>query len=153
MILKDIYSDQYLIKDNIIPPEVIFGHKGFIPEAYNFGTKENPQRIPLLKELLELCKGKNVKINLEIKTNKKFTLGSINVENNGMDVTIKPDGSIFFYGIENIKLGNINLDDIDWGDLEDHVKNNKLINNLYRIPFITSVMSALQVNPRFATDR
>ena len=38
--------------------------------AYNFGTKENPQRIPLLKELLELCKGKNVKINLEIKTNK-----------------------------------------------------------------------------------
>lgn len=41
LILKDIYSDQYLIKDNIIPPEVIFGHKGFIPEAYNFGTKEN----------------------------------------------------------------------------------------------------------------
>ena len=33
-------------------------------------TKENPQRISLLKELLELCKGKNVKINLEIKTNK-----------------------------------------------------------------------------------
>ena len=53
-----------------------------------------------------------------------------------MDVTIKPDGSIFFYGIENIKLGNLNLDDIDWGDLEDHVKNNKLINNLYRIPFM-----------------
>ena len=73
---------------------------------------------------------------IEIKTNKKFTLGSINVENNGMDVTIKPDGSIFFYGIENIKLGNLNLDDIDWGDLEDHVKNNKLINNLYRIPFM-----------------
>ena len=38
--------------------------------VYNFGTKENPQRISLLKELLELCKGKNVKINLEIKTNK-----------------------------------------------------------------------------------
>ena len=53
-----------------------------------------------------------------------------------MDVTIKPDGSIFFYGIENIKLGNLNLDDINWGDLEDHVKNNKLINNLYRIPFM-----------------
>ena len=51
--------------------------KGYIKDmtyeelcAYNFGTKENPQRIPLLKELLELCKGKNVKINLEIKTNK-----------------------------------------------------------------------------------
>lgn len=51
--------------------------KGYIKDmtyeelcAYNFGTKESPQRIPLLKELLELCKGKNVKINLEIKTNK-----------------------------------------------------------------------------------
>lgn len=41
LILKDIYSNQYLLKDNIVPPEVIFGHKGFIPEAYNFGTKEN----------------------------------------------------------------------------------------------------------------
>ena len=51
--------------------------KGYIKDmtyeelcVYNFGTKENPQRISLLKELLELCKGKNVKINLEIKTNK-----------------------------------------------------------------------------------
>lgn len=42
--------------------------KGYIKDmtyeelcAYNFGTKENPQRISLLKELLELCKGKNVK--------------------------------------------------------------------------------------------
>lgn len=26
--------------------------------TYNFGTKENSQRIPVLKELLELCKGK-----------------------------------------------------------------------------------------------
>lgn len=51
--------------------------KGYIKDmtydelcAYNFGTKENPQKIPLLKELLELCKDKNIKINLEIKTNK-----------------------------------------------------------------------------------
>lgn len=51
--------------------------KGYIKDmtyeelcAYNFGTKENPQRIPLLKELLELCKNKDIKINLEIKTNK-----------------------------------------------------------------------------------
>src|SRR5690606_34812238 len=73
---------------------------------------------------------------IELKTNKRFTLGSINAENNGMDVTIKPDGSVYFYGIENIKLGNLNLDDISWGNLEHHVKNNKLINNLYRIPFI-----------------
>lgn len=79
---------------------------------------------------------KNYINEIEIKTNKKFTLGSINIENNGMDVTIKPDGSVFFYGIENIKLGNLNQDDITWGNLEHHVEKNKLINNLYRIPFI-----------------
>lgn len=51
--------------------------KGYIKDmtydelcTYNFGTKENPQRIPALKDLLELCKGKKIKINLEIKTNK-----------------------------------------------------------------------------------
>ena len=41
LILKDIYSDQKLIKDNIIPAEVIYGHKGFATEVYNFGYKEN----------------------------------------------------------------------------------------------------------------
>lgn len=41
MILKDLYSEQKLIKDNIVPAEVIFSHKGFSPEVYDFGLKEN----------------------------------------------------------------------------------------------------------------
>jgi len=41
LILKDLYSDQKLIKENIIPAEVIYGHKGFATEVYNFGNKEN----------------------------------------------------------------------------------------------------------------
>ncbi|MEA3371416.1 MAG: circularly permuted type 2 ATP-grasp protein [Campylobacterota bacterium] len=41
LILKDLYSEQKLIKENIIPAEVIYGHKGFATEAYNFGEKEN----------------------------------------------------------------------------------------------------------------
>ena len=41
LILKDLYSEQKLIKDNIIPAEVIYGHKGFSTEVYNFGDKEN----------------------------------------------------------------------------------------------------------------
>ena len=41
LILKDLYSEQKLIKDNIIPAEVIYGHKGFSTEVYNFGAKEN----------------------------------------------------------------------------------------------------------------
>ena len=41
LILRDLYSERKLIKENIIPAEVIFAHKGFITEAYNFGKKEN----------------------------------------------------------------------------------------------------------------
>lgn len=41
LILKDLYSEQKLIKDNIIPAEVVYGHKGFATEVYNFGNKEN----------------------------------------------------------------------------------------------------------------
>jgi len=41
LILKDLYSEQKLIKENIIPAEVIFGHKGFATEVFNFGKKEH----------------------------------------------------------------------------------------------------------------
>lgn len=41
LILKDLYSEQNLIKENIIPAEVVYGHKGFATEVYNFGKKEN----------------------------------------------------------------------------------------------------------------
>jgi uncharacterized circularly permuted ATP-grasp superfamily protein/uncharacterized alpha-E superfamily protein len=41
LILKDLYSERKLIKENIIPAEVIFAHKGFATEAYNFGSKDN----------------------------------------------------------------------------------------------------------------
>ncbi len=41
LILKDLYSNRNLIKDNIIPAEVIYSHKGFSSEVFNFGDKEN----------------------------------------------------------------------------------------------------------------
>jgi len=41
LIFKDLYSEQKLIKENIVPAEVIFAHKGFSPEVYNFGYKED----------------------------------------------------------------------------------------------------------------
>ena len=41
LILKDLYSEQNLIKDNIIPAEVVYGHKGFATEVYNLGKQEN----------------------------------------------------------------------------------------------------------------
>ena len=41
LILKDLYSEQKLIKDNIVPAEVIFGNKGFCSEVFDFGEKED----------------------------------------------------------------------------------------------------------------
>ena len=41
LIFKDIYSEQKLLKKNIIPAEVIYGHKGYMSEIYDFGFKEN----------------------------------------------------------------------------------------------------------------
>ncbi|MBU1658291.1 circularly permuted type 2 ATP-grasp protein [bacterium] len=41
LILKDLYSEQKLIKENIVPAEVIFGHKGFATEVFDFGNKKN----------------------------------------------------------------------------------------------------------------
>ena len=40
LIFKDIYSEQKLLKDGIIPPEIIFSHKGFIPEIVGFKNKD-----------------------------------------------------------------------------------------------------------------
>jgi uncharacterized circularly permuted ATP-grasp superfamily protein/uncharacterized alpha-E superfamily protein len=41
LILRDLYSEQNLIKENIVPAEVVFGHKGFATEVFDFGEKEN----------------------------------------------------------------------------------------------------------------
>lgn len=41
LIFKDVYGDQKLLKENIIPAEVIYGHIGYMSEVFNFGTKEN----------------------------------------------------------------------------------------------------------------
>ena len=41
LILKDLYSEQKLIKENIVPAEVIFGNKSFCSEVFNFGDKKD----------------------------------------------------------------------------------------------------------------
>jgi uncharacterized circularly permuted ATP-grasp superfamily protein/uncharacterized alpha-E superfamily protein len=41
LIMKDLYSERKLIKENIIPAEVIYAHKGYATESYDFGTKAN----------------------------------------------------------------------------------------------------------------
>lgn len=75
---------------------------------------------------------------IEAKIDKRFTLGSLNKApfENGMDVTIKPSGDVYFYGIENILIGNIHSDQFSWGLLANYVAEIPLIYNLYTEPFM-----------------
>ncbi|MDD3007273.1 MAG: circularly permuted type 2 ATP-grasp protein [Arcobacter sp.] len=40
LIFKDLYTEQRLIKEGIVPAEIVFGHKSFIPEVFNFKNKD-----------------------------------------------------------------------------------------------------------------
>ena len=74
---------------------------------------------------------------IEEKIGKRFTLGSLNKspQVNGVDLTIKPDGDVFFYGIENKCLGNVHSDHIRWENLVRHVDETPLLRTLYTQPF------------------
>ena len=98
---------------------------------YDFGykTKYKNQKIPLLKELLELCKGKKILINIEVKTN-KIHYENIELETYQM---IKDMGMLdqvifsSFYLESLLKLKEIN-NKLYLGYLfEDNYENNKKI--------------------------
>ena len=40
LMLRDLYGPQRLLKENIVPAEVLFSHKGYISEVFDFGEKE-----------------------------------------------------------------------------------------------------------------
>ncbi|MCR8711350.1 circularly permuted type 2 ATP-grasp protein [Aliarcobacter butzleri] len=40
LIFKDLYTEQKLIKEGIVPAEIVFGHKSFIPEVFNFKNED-----------------------------------------------------------------------------------------------------------------
>jgi len=41
LMLQDLYGDQHLIRQGILPAEVVYAHKGFAPEVFDFGHKTN----------------------------------------------------------------------------------------------------------------
>ncbi len=83
----------------------------------------------------------------EQKMNKIFTLGNINPKPllNGMGITIKPNGDIYFYGIDNNKLANIHTDILDIHFFKRIIKHDKLINILYTEPFM-NLMDRISIN-------
>ncbi|ADG94748.1 protein of unknown function DUF404 [Arcobacter nitrofigilis DSM 7299] len=40
LIFKDIYTEQRLIKEGIVPAEIIYGHKSFLPIVFNFENED-----------------------------------------------------------------------------------------------------------------
>lgn len=82
---------------------------------------------------------------IESKVNKRFTFGSLNQPPlaNGMDVTVKPNGELYLYGIENQRLGNIHFDQIDWQRLATYVRETPLIRTLYTLP-LTELLARLE---------
>lgn len=81
---------------------------------------------------------------IESKVNKRFTFGSLNLspQANGMDVTVKPNGDVYLYGIENQRLGNIHFDRFCWQRLAAHVQETPLVRALYTQP-LTELLGRL----------
>lgn len=73
---------------------------------------------------------------IEARINKRFTLGSLNPppHANGMDLTVKPNGDVYLYGIEHQRLGNIHFDRVNWEQLANHVRDTPLVRALYSQP-------------------
>lgn len=84
---------------------------------------------------------------IELKVGKPFTFGSLNKspQPNGLDVTVKPDGRVYLYGIETQSLGNIHFDQINWQTLADYVRETPLARNLYSQP-LSSLLAKSENN-------
>ena len=67
-----------------------------------------------------------------------FTLGIVTKQTllNGMGITVKPNGDVFFYGIDNYLLANIHNKEINIDFFKAIVKNNSFIKKFYTIPFL-----------------
>lgn len=85
---------------------------------------------------------------IETRYEKPFTLGSLNRGNasNGMDVTIKPNGDVHFYGAETVALGNIHTDNLSWETLAARLRADPLARTLYTVPFV-ELISKIQDDP------
>lgn len=73
---------------------------------------------------------------IERSIGKDFTLGSLNRAPmpNGMDITVKPNGDVHFYGAENILLGNIHTDALSLELLAERLHSDPLLRALHTIP-------------------
>lgn len=85
---------------------------------------------------------------LELKYEKPFTFGNMAAQRakKGLDVTVKYNGDVFFYGIETNSVANISEDTVTTDTLKHYVVSNSFLYNLYTKPFL-SILSHLRKEP------
>lgn len=73
---------------------------------------------------------------IERSVGKHFTLGSLNraPRANGMDITIKPNGDVHFYGAENFLLANIHEGVVSLDHLAEKLRSEPILRNLHTVP-------------------
>ena len=84
---------------------------------------------------------------IERSIGKEFTLGSLNRAPmpNGMDITVKPNGDVHFYGAENILLGNIHSDVLSLELLAERLRSEPFLRALHTIP-LRDILRMLSVD-------
>ncbi len=90
---------------------------------------------------------------LERKYGKQFTFGNMAAKRapNGLDLTVKPEGDVLFYGIEIQSFENIFQGKLDMKYYQDTVRNNPILHLLYTIPF-KDILRRLSQNPKLAKE-
>lgn len=79
--------------------------------------------------------------------NKPFTLGHLKKGANGMDITIKPNGDLFYYGAEIYPFFNISIDNINIKKLTQTIENNIILYSVYTKPFKNIVTCLKKYEP------
>ncbi len=76
---------------------------------------------------------------LERKHGRVFTLGNLRArgEGTGLDIVVKPDGGVFFYGAEFRPFGNVLHDNVTFDALARSVEEHVWLRTLYSRPFLT----------------
>lgn len=94
-----------------------------------FPAAETPKTYLTLQEYVKEIENKN---------HKPFTFGSLNKvpQANGIDLTIKPNGDCYLYGLEYHKLGNLHQETISWEGCLATIAHTPDIHKLYTTPLL-----------------
>tara|TARA_Y100000310_G_scaffold305920_1_gene346609 strand:- start:1991 stop:3001 length:1011 start_codon:yes stop_codon:yes gene_type:complete len=87
---------------------------------------------------------------LERNAGRPFKFGSLATSDRvGLNITIDPNGDVFFYGLEFEPLGNIYRDTLDQSTIKTSLVENELYSILLQVPFL-DVLAVLREDPQMS---